>query len=432
MEFIKGSIEFFSSFFSRKRRRSSPKTDNLINLKRKKIDFSRYRDEEISPYSVSNHLKFTPHPPKKEVQSQAEFSDAQSLFRAFVSPNDEKSPEILAAKLQIMRQAVEYGEIAQEKHKCFPNKPSLKERNVDGTDHPERFESCPSWETSEVEPNGDYYETLSHRNNGKSTLGERLDKVMKSMEKIEPYPSWENSKTESPEENPLESFIKEKGWEIEPDSLKEVESILNDERHEEAWGKVKDATLRYKDIKLLRPRTWINDEVVNAYLKLLEVPENVHIFNSFFYEYISGMHATNDWDVRKLKRILKKQGLDNLFTKDFLIFPINLDKNHWVVAQVNNKDKCIEYHDSFGDGSFEKVCETIDECIGVLNREEVNCYKYQSMIVPQQDNYYDCGVFMLQTIRCLVEKREFDYSQDQIDFIRKIIVLELKNQTLYM
>ncbi|CAG9328887.1 unnamed protein product [Blepharisma stoltei] len=225
-----------------------------------------------------------------------------------------------------------------------------------------------------------------------------------------------------------ENKFYEKNKEISLDSLKEVENIWNDERHEEIW---ENSTLLYKDIKCLQPGGFINDEIVNSYLKLLPLPKNVHIFNSFFYEFISEMLSSCNWNIKKLTRILRKQGISNIFSKKYLIFPINLNKSHWVAAQINNKEKCIEYYDSFGENSFERVCETINESVIRLGCEEIDYYEYKAMKVPRQSTCWDCGIFMMQTIRCLIENREFDFEQEKIDFIRKITVLELKNQTLY-
>lgn len=109
-----------------------------------------------------------------------------------------------------------------------------------------------------------------------------------------------------------------------------------------------------------------------------------------------------------------------------------MDKCHWICARVNNMNRSIEYYDSFGDQSCEKVCETIENFIINVNTNDEGAKDWKIMEVPQQENGYDCGIFMLKTIRCLTENKPFDYSQEQVDYMRKIIVLELKNQMLYM
>lgn len=214
MDFLRRSYEYFHDLLSRKRRRASPKSENLVNLKRKKIDFNNIQESQVSPYQVTNHLKYTPLPPMRQSKTPFEINDPRSLYRAFVSSTDENSPEILSSKLHLMRQALEFGEIALKKQNKFPNRASAKDRKADGSDQVEKVESCHSWKTSEIEPNSDFSEILLLKQNERikrHSLRDRLDEVLQSMEKIEPYPSWENSKIEASPMTGIESFVKEMG-----------------------------------------------------------------------------------------------------------------------------------------------------------------------------------------------------------------------------
>lgn len=114
--------------------------------------------------------------------------------------------------------------------------------------------------------------------------------------------------------------------------------------------KIGDIALKYKDIAKLAPATWLNDEIVNAYIKLL--PDNdgeSFIHNSFFYTKIEGLATKGNFNLRQLARIYKKRKVTNIFTVKRLFFPINMRSVHWVFACVNMSTATIEYYDSIPD-----------------------------------------------------------------------------------
>ena len=87
------------------------------------------------------------------------------------------------------------------------------------------------------------------------------------------------------------------------------------------------------------PGTWLNDEVVNFYLKLLQKRSDegppsllptVFAFISFFYSQLTTgpagycYHAVQRWTLPKKTRT-KTCVLD----RELLLFPINHDNAHW-------------------------------------------------------------------------------------------------------
>lgn len=46
---------------------------------------------------------------------------------------------------------------------------------------------------------------------------------------------------------------------------------------------------------------------------------------------------------------------------------------------------------------------------------------------PQQENLFDCGVFMLQAAFCVVEGIGFNFSSNQMERFRRKMVFEIKN-----
>lgn len=50
---------------------------------------------------------------------------------------------------------------------------------------------------------------------------------------------------------------------------------------------------------------------------------------------------------------------------------------------------------------------------------------------PKQANYSDCGVFLCKFVDNITREEEFDFSQDDMDFFRHLIGIELlKGQLL--
>ena len=62
-----------------------------------------------------------------------------------------------------------------------------------------------------------------------------------------------------------------------------------------------DYTISLASIKRLEPRKWLNDEIINAYISLINERDNimnngnVFIFNTFFFTMIEDMIKRNDY-----------------------------------------------------------------------------------------------------------------------------------------
>lgn len=148
------------------------------------------------------------------------------------------------------------------------------------------------------------------------------------------------------------------------------------------FPKNKLETLRYGDIKVLDGNDWLNDEVIYAYLRLLQAEfPDVHMHNSFFMDILLGNKKrkaysdgkiicidtdakdANEIPVKNMKRSQnrniqvhdvvhdsKNYNYDNvrkwttnvkIYQKRLLFCPINLHNTHWVAtaAVMNNNEK---------------------------------------------------------------------------------------------
>jgi Ulp1 family protease len=173
------------------------------------------------------------------------------------------------------------------------------------------------------------------------------------------------------------------------------------------------------DLARLAPGNWLNDEVINLYLRLLQerdtrirsLPDadeysKCHFFNSFFlsklykdagcYEYASVRRWTAPGRLRAIG-----QSQTCILDCDKIFIPINQSNMHWTVAVVDLRNERFEYFDSLlGEDS---------ECLEFLSRYIVDEFRdkrgedRQDILewkrlypknIPRQANGYDCGVFL--------------------------------------
>lgn len=88
-----------------------------------------------------------------------------------------------------------------------------------------------------------------------------------------------------------------------------------------------------KDLKCLKPMTFLNDNIINFYLKYMyrcllddRQRQKVHIFDSFFCE------ALDQIDETRVQRWLRRV---NIFEKEILMVPALIDE-HWFLIVVRN------------------------------------------------------------------------------------------------
>ena len=102
-----------------------------------------------------------------------------------------------------------------------------------------------------------------------------------------------------------------------------------------------------RDMATLRPRKWLNDEVINYFLKLLERRDasaleatrpRCHFFSTNFYTKLAETPAGYKYEL--VARWTRKK---DVFSKDLIIVPIHRHGNHWTLAVINMKQKRFEY-----------------------------------------------------------------------------------------
>ncbi|KAF8540333.1 hypothetical protein BDD12DRAFT_700876, partial [Trichophaea hybrida] len=90
----------------------------------------------------------------------------------------------------------------------------------------------------------------------------------------------------------------------------------------------KRANVDYEDLNRLSPTEFLNDNIINFYLRHIEenlrhknplLHQETHFFNTFFYERLS-MKGDKQ---RNMEGVLKWTAKIDLFKKNYVIVPIN-------------------------------------------------------------------------------------------------------------
>jgi hypothetical protein len=106
-----------------------------------------------------------------------------------------------------------------------------------------------------------------------------------------------------------------------------------------------DITIR--KLKCLRPRTWLNDEVINFYFNMLmsglHREEGFYSFSSFFFVRLLDPNKGG----YLYQNVRRWTTTVDIFSKKKIFFPINIDNTHWTLLLIDLTVKTIFYYDSY-------------------------------------------------------------------------------------
>lgn len=199
---------------------------------------------------------------------------------------------------------------------------------------------------------------------------------------------------------------------------------------------INNIDIKAEDLFRISPKQWLNDELINCYMSIIndesKKPENgypkVHCFNTFFY-----VMLLNNGRGYSYQRVAKWTRTFDIFALDFLIMPIHMNNNHWCLAAINFKEKRVEYYDSMGG----KNTSCVNNLKSYLQDEhkskkgsEIDLSEWTTYTpgnsIPQQDNIYDCGVFMCQFAESIASGNTIDFvRQADMPYYRKRMMLEI-------
>ncbi|KAM1317501.1 hypothetical protein ACFX13_002861 [Malus domestica] len=203
-----------------------------------------------------------------------------------------------------------------------------------------------------------------------------------------------------------------------------------------------------RDLELLQPEKFINDTVVDFYIQYLkskiqpEEKHRFHFFNSFFFRKLADLDKDQSSACEgkaAFQGVHKWTRKVNVFEKDYIFIPVNYSL-HWsliVICHpgevVNIKDEkieslskvpCILHMDSIKGShrGLEKLvqrylCEEWKERHGDTSEDDYSKFlhlRFVALKLPQQENSYDCGLFLLHYVECFLEEAPVNFSPLEI------------------
>ncbi|XP_073262021.1 probable ubiquitin-like-specific protease 2B isoform X3 [Populus alba] len=203
-----------------------------------------------------------------------------------------------------------------------------------------------------------------------------------------------------------------------------------------------------RDVELLNPETFINDTIIDFYIQYLKNKiqpddrQRFHFFNSFFFRKLADLDKgpSNACEGRiAFQRVRKWTRKLNIFEKDYIFIPVNYSL-HWSLIVIchpgevvhsredesgnSRKVPCILHMDSIR-GSHKGLKNLIQSYLYEEWRERHNetvdhtlskflHLRFVALELPQQENLYDCGLFLLHYVELFLEEAPIDFSPFKI------------------
>jgi sentrin-specific protease 1 len=235
-------------------------------------------------------------------------------------------------------------------------------------------------------------------------------------------------------------------------------------------------TLRRSDFSRLRGARWLNDELLNSYVALINARNKLHreratggdgyrprtyVFNTYFYTRL----MSTGYDYGGVARWSRRAKV-NVLELDLILIPVNLGNNHWVLSGIDLRSQCFMYLDSMHGRDSAGVVfavkqwltdEVRDKC-GVAKANEISVDAWETLTnkyrclpprrdvdgtkppsrppeaeahkIPRQRDGGSCGVFTAKIADCLEMGVATNFKQEDMKLIRSRMALDLYRRAL--
>ena len=140
--------------------------------------------------------------------------------------------------------------------------------------------------------------------------------------------------------------------------------------------------------------------------------------------------------IKKLAGKYNEQKLKTIYDFQGLIFVENIDESHWIVHHVNMEHADLLQYNSTANPETETTVFQlyIEKVLLCLRQKEMPTVspKWTASVaqrIPKQTNGYDCGVFALLYVECIIKKVPFNFEPAKMKHIRKKMLFLFLNQT---
>ena len=130
--------------------------------------------------------------------------------------------------------------------------------------------------------------------------------------------------------------------ELTEDDRMELSALLSGPADQEVLIHKYNIPMTRKKISCLKPKTWLNDEVINFYVEMMmQEGGSIHSFNTFF---MIKLYENESYTFNNVAKWTKKV---DIFRQKKVFIPINLEKSHWVLVVIDLTMKTIFFYDGY-------------------------------------------------------------------------------------
>ena len=177
-----------------------------------------------------------------------------------------------------------------------------------------------------------------------------------------------------------------------------------------------------RDIRRLSSYKWINDTIVDSFLYIVQQQHHPNVLCRSSY-FITKLLEGGSYSFNKVRR-----WRHDIHAFKTIAIPINHNNNHWTMAIISVPEKTINYYDSLnGDGST-YMTAILSYLREVELRRQITTSPWtcqQHFDIPQQNNNYDCGIYMLTAIEKYINKLPMDHTTEAIKNKRQDIKTQI-------
>ena len=205
--------------------------------------------------------------------------------------------------------------------------------------------------------------------------------------------------------------------------------------------------LTRKDFLTLREGKYVNDVIINFSMKNIFLSqeaskqEKTHMFTTFFYHRLADVgksealsKSSDTLGEKKHRNVQTWTKNVDIFKKDFVLIPINVKDRHWYLAiicypgllaprKTRNfvQRPVILFLDSLEDNKKDEVAKTLREYLAcewkekMKHKDEIRTFQaaempYYCPQIPQQHNFTDCGLYLLEYVESFFQSPINDFS----------------------
>ncbi|GFU32409.1 hypothetical protein NPIL_459761 [Nephila pilipes] len=200
-------------------------------------------------------------------------------------------------------------------------------------------------------------------------------------------------------------------------------------------SKIDDCACNWNDLLTLSGLNWLNDCVINFYLKLIKKRNDeslgklpaIYVCSSYFYT------ALKNKGEKHVMRWTRKQ---DIFKFDLMFVPLHFGV-HWALCVIDFRFKTIKYYDSMhgvDDDCLKSLLRFLVAEMKGKKNEVLDPDSYSLEIVkdiPQQMNGSDCGMFTLKYAEYISRDAPITFTQEHMQYFRRRMVVEIVEQELF-